>query len=254
MPEDRPVLTVDEDAPALLLSPHLDDVVWAAFAILDGPEPVDVVNVFAGVPPDDVDAWWDRQCGIADSAAHVRERIAEDRAALATLGRRAISLPMLDGQYRGRRAQSLAEVRAALVAEVGSARAVYGPAGLGAHEDHLATRDLALSLAADGMPTWLYADYSYCVRGGWPTWVDPEHGRGEGDAQWRAELVGVPVDPERPVVRRLDPATRQRKRDAMRCYRTQYDMIERVEPEWQIERRPPSDDRLLRFEVVWPVG
>jgi hypothetical protein len=88
------------------------------------------------------------------------------------------------------------------------------------------------------MPAWLYADYSYCVRGGWPTWVDPEHGRPEGDEQWRAELAGVPVDPTRPEVRPLDAAARQRKRDVMRRYRTQYEMIERVEPDWQIERRP----------------
>ena len=251
---DAPFLRVDPDAPALLISPHLDDVVWAAFAVLTGPAPVDVVNVFAGVPPADADAWWDRQCGIADSAAHVRTRIAEDRAAIATLGRRTINLPLLDGQYRGRRPQPLDEAREALRAQVDVASAVYGPAGLGGHEDHLLARDLTLSLARDGVPAWLYADYSYCVRGGWPTWVDPEDGRAEGDEQQQAELADVPVDPARPEVRRLDAATRRHKRDVMRRYRTQFEMIERVEPDWQIERRPPSDDRLLRFEVVWPLA
>jgi LmbE family N-acetylglucosaminyl deacetylase len=248
-----PPLRADPRAPALLVSPHLDDAVWSAYAVLAGDGPVDVVNVFAGVPPAGVDAWWDRRCGIADSPAHVRARIAEDEAALATLGRRAVNLPLLDGQYRVGGPQSLAEARAALTERVEGASVVYGPAGIGAHEDHVFARELVLSLAADGIPVHLYADYSYCARGGWPTWVDRAAGRPEGDAQWRRDLAGVPVDPDRPRVRELSEDERRRKLAVMRLYRTQYDMIEQVEPEWQIDGRPPSDARLLRFEVVFPV-
>jgi hypothetical protein len=252
-PQPPRTLRVDPQAPALLLSPHLDDVVWAAFTVLTAPEPVDVVNVFAGVPPADADAWWDRQCGITDSAAHVRARIAEDADALATLGRRALNLPLLDGQYRDRRPLHVEVGRVALAERVGAASAVYGPAGIGGHEDHVFARDLALALAADGVPTFLYADYSYCVRAGWPTWVDRHDGRREGDEQWRRDLAGVPVEVEHPEVRPVDDALRERKLATMRRYRTQYDMIERVEPDWQVDRRPPSDPHLLRFEAVWPV-
>jgi LmbE family N-acetylglucosaminyl deacetylase len=76
----------DSSAQALLLSPHLDDAVVDCFAVLTGGEPVQVVNVFAGIPEHGVIPSWDRICGATDIAEHVRERIAEDREALATLG------------------------------------------------------------------------------------------------------------------------------------------------------------------------
>src|SRR5436190_22464178 len=92
-----PVLTADPAAPLVVLSPHLDDAVWACFSLLgDG---VIVATAFAGIP-EGGPGWWDAQCGITNSAAHVRARRAEDAAVPERLGARPVHLPLLDGQYR----------------------------------------------------------------------------------------------------------------------------------------------------------
>src|SRR5947209_11021029 len=65
------VLTSDPAAPIVLLSPHLDDAVWACFSLL-GRDTV-VSTAFAGIPRGEP-GWWDATCGITDSAANVRAR------------------------------------------------------------------------------------------------------------------------------------------------------------------------------------
>ena len=45
-------------------------------------------------------AWWDRYTGATNSLERVRERIEEDRRALALAGRTAVYLDLLDAQYR----------------------------------------------------------------------------------------------------------------------------------------------------------
>ena len=71
----------DPSAPTVILSPHLDDGVWSCFSLLAREDDVVVATVFAGIP-DAAPGWWDAQCGITDSAAHVRDRRAEDSAVL----------------------------------------------------------------------------------------------------------------------------------------------------------------------------
>ena len=85
----------------VILSPHLDDAVLSCWHVLTQPGEVEVVTVFAGVPRGlTAPAWWDQYTGAADSAARVRERIEEDRRALAVAGRAATNLGFLDEQYR----------------------------------------------------------------------------------------------------------------------------------------------------------
>src|SRR6266704_1538934 len=54
--------------PAVILSPHLDDAALSCWSVLTDQTPVTVVNVFAGVPPEECPmAWWDRMTGAESS-------------------------------------------------------------------------------------------------------------------------------------------------------------------------------------------
>src|SRR5437016_764770 len=173
---------IDPSAPTAILSPHLDDAVWSCFSLLARADDVLVATVFAGIP-DGARGWWDEQCGITDSAAHVRARRAEDSAVLRSLGRRAIHLDLLDGQYREAPVPA-PEIAAALAERVPAVRRVYAPGGIG-HPDHALVRDAGALLRRMGVPVTVYTDYCYCTREGWPTFLSPD-GRPEADRQWRA--------------------------------------------------------------------
>jgi hypothetical protein len=245
----RRVPAHDPDAPAVVLSPHLDDAVWACFSLLVGDEPLLVVTAFAGIPTGT--GWWDERCGITDSAAHVRERMAEDRAVLASLGRDAVHLPLLDDQYRDDTDLDPDEIVAALTAAVPAASRVYAWAGIGDHRDHELVRDAGLAIARAGVPVTLVADYCYCTRHGWPTWVE-EPGSEAADSQWEraiGEAVGGGL--RLPRVRRLSPSESDRKLAAMRGYVTQYESIEAEEPRWQADGLPPSDPGKRIVEVFY---
>jgi LmbE family N-acetylglucosaminyl deacetylase len=241
--------TVDPGAPAIALSPHLDDAVWACFSLLAGYRPLDVATVFAGIPHGH-GGWWDRECGITDSAAHVRRRRAEDTATLGTLGRRALHLPLLDDQYRDGEPVAPEQVVAALREEAPQVSRVYAWAGIG-HPDHMIVRDTGVALARAGVPVTLVTDYCYNTRRGWPTWVAPD-GRPQADEQWSEVLRSILGDRiSSPRIVRLDEEQSARKLEAMRGYVTQFDNIEREEPNWQDDGRPPSDPRKRVIEVFY---
>jgi hypothetical protein len=129
----RSRLRHDPHAPAVLLPPHLDDVVIDCWSVLTGAGEVRVVNVFAGVPASRSTGYFDRLAGATDAACHVRRRIAEDRTAPALAGRRPMSLGFVAHAHRGARAEpSYARVDAALAAHVGAASLLDAPAALGA--------------------------------------------------------------------------------------------------------------------------
>jgi LmbE family N-acetylglucosaminyl deacetylase len=241
----RPMVAVDSSAPALLISPHLDDVVYSCWSALSGPGTRQVVNVFAGVPRRGFVTRWDRACGARESAAHVRARIAEDAEVLARLGHEPAYLSFIDRQY-GARAPTMVEIDAAVAELVPAASAVYAPAGLGfSHGDHLLLREYARAVAASGMKVVLYADLPYAVRAGdWPAWV---HGDGAprpdlADAFWRPALRGVPEIAEVEAVT-LRPDVAAAKLDAMRAYRSQF-------PGLDHDGRL-SDPRTHAHEVFW---
>lgn len=238
----------DPGAPAVVLSPHLDDAVWACFSLLIGEEPLTVATAFAGIPSGT--GWWDERCGITDSAAHVRTRMAEDRAVLASLGREAVHLPLLDGQYRDDGLDP-EEIVAALTRAVPAASRVYAWAGIGEHPDHELVRDAGLIIARAGVPVTLVTDYCYSTRHGWPTWVE-EPGSTPADAQWERS-IGAAVGNllRRPRIRRLTAGESDRKLTAMRGYVTQYENIESEEPRWQADGLPPSDPAKRVIEVFY---
>jgi hypothetical protein len=246
----RTALRHDPAAPAVLLSPHLDDAVLDCWSVLTGPGAVRVVNVFAAVPAPGPRGHFERLAGARDSAAHMRRRIAEDREALARAGRSPVNLGFHALAHRGGRPEpSFAQIDAALRAHVGATSRVYAPAGLGAaHPDHELIRCYALTLARQRLPVRLYADLPYCTVYGWPAWVtggepDPHL---DVDAYWSASGGGAYCAPTAADVVRLGGPDAAAKLAAMRVYRVEFSVLDRG-PIGQL-----SNPAIHGFEVFWP--
>ena len=209
-----------------------------------------VVNLFAGTPAAGPLPDWDAITGATDPAERTRERRAEDARALGAAGRDPLNLPLLDAQYRSAAsAPGLEELDRLLSAHVSSASRVYAPAGIGAHADHVLTRTYARMLRRAGFPVALYAELPYCVRHGWPAWVDgsePDPHR-DVEAFWRPYLAQIP---ELPPVRegrvvRLEEGAAEAKLEAMRCYRTQLPALDYA------AAGVLEDPAIFRFELAW---
>jgi LmbE family N-acetylglucosaminyl deacetylase len=185
----------------VVVSPHLDDAVLSCWSLLRSSEEVRVVTVFAGLPPAGVLGEWDEEGGASDSRERVRERIAEDRAALALAGCDGVYLDFLDEQYEPGE-QPLAR---GLRPHVGRATAVYGPKGAVHNDDHLRVRD-ALVAICPGLR--FYADLPYSLVEGFEL------------------LPGTAADGLAPRDIVLDPELAERKLEAVRCYRTQLPQLE----------------------------
>ena len=151
------------EPPALaVVSPHLDDAVFACGHLLARERGAVVVTLFAGIPPAGrALPEWDAACGFASARQAMLARRREDRAALTALAARPCWIGCLDAQYRDRVPDGLPARLARALARVGSSR-VAVPLGL-FHEDHrlvhLAARTL---IAAWGGWEWLvYEDAIY---------------------------------------------------------------------------------------------
>ena len=211
-----PTLRHDASAPPLLLSPHLDDAVIDCWSVITAPGPLNIVNVFAGIPPEGRSTHWDRIVGASDSAALMRDRIEEEHAALGRVGRGAVNLSLLEHQQReDQRPPTLAAIDHELTHAVPAASRVYAPAALGTpHPDHVRVRDYATACAEAGIPVELYADLPYAVVYGWPHWVtgDPPDPYLDVEAYW-----GHAQPPREPRVVRLDEADAEAKLEAIRA-------------------------------------
>lgn len=232
-----------------VLSPHLDDAVLSCWSLLEAPGDVVVVDVCTASPaPGSPLPEWDRMTGAQDPVARMRERRAEERRALALVGREAVALDLLDAQYGGS-GHPPAWLAARLAAVLEPGTVVHAPADLGGHPDHALVRDAALVLARDGWPVTLYADIPHCIRQGWPAWVtgSPEAEGGDIGAAWSAVLAasGLAVERLRARVRPLDGPTRDRKLRALTEYRTQRPAID------DLAFVPLDDPRALAYEVSW---
>lgn len=87
-------------SPILVLSPHLDDGVFACGRLLASVPASTVATLFAGLaPPGLAPTEWDRAAGFASAADAVPARREEDRRALAILGAQPRWLPLADSQY-----------------------------------------------------------------------------------------------------------------------------------------------------------
>lgn len=245
-------LRADPAAPAVILSPHLDDAVINCWSLLTADRDVTVANVFTTSPPPRTLTHWDKLCRADDSAVLMAERLVEDSQALAMAGRQSIALPFAPDPYRSARdAPTLRRLDAALVAAVPVASLVLAPAVLGTvHPDHMLVRSYALALRGTGVRVELYADAPYAIQFGWPHWVtgEPPHPRLDPEVSWRASGVHLAaLDRARARVVTLDDAVAAAKLAAMRTYRSQFPMLDRG------PIRQLSNPRIHAFEVFWPM-
>jgi hypothetical protein len=233
--------------PVAILSPHLDDAVLSCWHVLDGPGSVVVINVFTGLPPAGALGWWDRMTGATDSVTRVRQRRAEDRAALATAERKSIALGLPDAQYAV--AGAYDDLTRRIAGAVSPGATLYAPAALGGQPDHVAVRDAALALHDRGHRLVLYADLPHAIRRGWPAWVTAGATDADGD-DWNRELSAAGLSAPRLVarVRPLDATMRARKLVALDAYRTQRAALDRL------AFVPLDDPRALGWEVSWAVS
>jgi LmbE family N-acetylglucosaminyl deacetylase len=232
-----------------ILSPHLDDAVLSCWSVLTGSEPARVVNVFTGAPaPGSGACWWDRMTGAVDSADRMRERRAEDRAALALAGREALPLGLLEAQYRGESA--VPDLLGALRAALAPGESLLAPAAMKGHPDHTLVRDAAVLLGREGADVVLYADLPHAITRGWPTWVAHGEGVPTVDVAWDRTLAAAgEQDPAgRGRARRLEPGEIARKLEAVRAYATQVAALD------ALAFRPLHKPETLRYEVFWPLG
>lgn len=193
----------------LFLSPHLDDAVFACGEVITSSPRAVVATLFAGRPPPAAPhTSWDADAGFRPGEDVIGARREEDREALAALGAHPVWLDFCDDQYGA--SPQAAELVGALEALLASRAvgAVYFPLGL-FHADHARTSDAALALAQR------YPDMS------WRIYAEAIYRRIPHLAQQRAEALARSGFVLSPHVVALDAAAHARKRDAVRCYRSQ---------------------------------
>jgi LmbE family N-acetylglucosaminyl deacetylase len=243
----------------VVVSPHLDDAVLSAWLVLSGAPGTAVVTCFAGTPDPSVRGDWDARTGYGSAAEAVAARRAEDEAALRRCAGRPVHLDLLDEQYRLGAAVPREDLVARLRTALAGAGQVWLPAGLGAHVDHLATREAGLAAVRPGQAVHLYADLPYGGQPGWP----PRVSRSARDlavqallatlrrdtpaGHWSRTLAGAGVATGPARVRALSRSEYRAKVDAVRRYRSQLAEL-RCGP-----RHPLRERRLFAREVSWPV-
>lgn len=142
----------------LVVSPHLDDGVFACGQLLAAHPGSTVLTVFAGAPADeDMRTEWDQRCGFRSSRDAIDTRRKEDREALALLGARPVWLSFIDSQYRA--TPTAEDIAAALIAclEALASEAVLVPMGL-FHSDHTLVHEACLQ-AVHARPERLWLAY-----------------------------------------------------------------------------------------------
>lgn len=147
---------------AVLVSPHLDDAVFACGQWLAAHPGVTVVTAFAGMPRDaGMCTDWDARCGFASAAEAVAARRAEDLRALHLLGAQPLWLDFADSQYG--ETPAAAEVAQALhaVLEARRTRMLLFPLGL-FHSDHLLVHEASAMALRDSPGTQACA-YEDCL-------------------------------------------------------------------------------------------
>ena len=222
----------------VVVSPHLDDAVLSCTGrLLDGD--VMVVTICAGLPAaGSALSDWDIASGATDARGRAIERIAEDDAALASLGVPTRRLDELGQHYRGA-PYDVDRVAEQLVPLLTGADAVWVAAGMGGHGAHIGTRDATLraAVAAGVRRVLLYADLPYAFSFDWPDSVDG----------LLVELARVGVDPSRLVAqpRRLTALERDRKRAALACYRSQHHVLN-VDPTGRFDNAGGDE-----WELAW---
>jgi LmbE family N-acetylglucosaminyl deacetylase len=155
---------------SLVVSPHFDDAVLSCSGKLMDEHLVDVVTVFAALPPENCACpVWDELTAAVNSRARVTERREEDSSALAHFDITPRHLNLLESQYQQYRHHTLDDLQS-LSSLVSDYDEVWLPAGIGLHPDHVLVRQAGLAAKGE-RDIFLYADLPYAVRFGWPSWL-----------------------------------------------------------------------------------
>ena len=226
----------------LFLAPHYDDVALSCggtvAALADAGERPLIVTVFGGEPTTtDLTAFarWQHERWGTGAGDTIATRLAEDRAAAASLGCETRTLPFLDAIYRGEGylsdaalfgpilaadaslAGQIAATIAALPEVTPSALpTVYVPLAIGDHVDHQLVYRAGQLLAARGWRAFAYEDFPYAVLG-------------DAAARRRATVKGEVGPPEL----RSIAATLSRRIAAIAAYRSQLPVIFRFTDDWR---------------------
>ena len=227
-----------------ILSPHPSDAVLSCWHVLAADPDVRVVNVFAGEPSPGSDLGrWDRLTGARDAGQRHRERLEEDRRALALADVEPVNVDLPAAEYRHHDPEAATLTHVLREHCTGT---IYAPAALGGHRDHRLVRDAALALHNDeNREVHLYAELPWAIAFGWPGWVtglaDERFLRVE--SHWEAvfSAAGLQLTALAADVRPLDGVERA-KSAALSAYRTQHAALERM--------FPPDG---LMYEMSWSI-
>lgn len=194
--------------PALLVSPHADDLALSCGQLMAGRPDCVAVTVFAGVPerPRQLTTY-DKDCGFRNAAQAVTSRRYEDIKAMGLLGATAVHLDFPDSQY-GEDVEEAA-ITADLLDQTyrENLTTIVGPLGL-AHPDHHTVRRAfqAVLAARPDLQGWVYEDLP--ARVWWPEQVP------DALDWWRG--MGYT-----PTLDFFGTGPLERKREAVECYRSQ---------------------------------
>jgi LmbE family N-acetylglucosaminyl deacetylase len=245
-------------AEVAVVSPHLDDAVLSAWSVLRNAL---VISCFAGHPSADVNGSWDARSAFSSGRSAVDTRRAEDLAALRLSHSEPVHLDLLDEQYRRGEPAPIGELTDVLRELLADVSEVWIPAGLGRHQDHVATRQAAIAATKATQRRFLYADLPYAGQPAWPADLTGAlrdrfvHaacgalGLAQPEQEWRSVLAEV-VDPlpGEPKVLRLTPHQSRQKWEAVSRYRSQL-------PPLKCGRRHPlRRRRIFAYEVHWPLA
>lgn len=206
----------------LVLSPHLDDAVFACGELLASSPGAVSLTLFAGVPPlAQALTEWDRSSGFASGEEAISRRRDEDRRALTVLGATPRWLDFLDSQYRDSPSiVGLADIVTDMLEEQ-QPDTVLLPAGL-FHSDHILAHQAALTVRAQ------YPNKR------WVMYEEPMYRRVPAELQERlTSLVhfGIEATP----LAFDTAAAAARKREAVQCYASQLQAL-------MTPSRPGHDD------------
>lgn len=192
----------------LVISPHFDDAALSAGQTILGLRGVTVATVCTATPPDpDMLTSYDAHCGFASASEAVTERELEDRQAMRVLGVGNVErLGLVDSQY------GVTLPRDDLVRAMIDVVNRYDPSGLigpvGAlHPDHIIVTEAILDIIPEiGVPAWLWADL--------PNVMAEPGSLKDAIARVRSRNFTM-------TETRLPPGPMERKRGAVRSYRSQ---------------------------------
>jgi LmbE family N-acetylglucosaminyl deacetylase len=232
----------------LVVSPHLDDAVFACGALLASCPECTVVTVFAGLPADRRQITdWDARCGFANAGEAIAARRREDETALAALGAQPVWLGFRDSQYGDTPTPQGVGAELRRILRRRTEAPLLLPLGL-FHSDHLLAHEASLFAAAGlaEMPLLAYEDAPYRGMKGML------HRRLCELAQRR--ITATPTDPLSLLQPTRSPADSRealvRKRVAVAAYASQlrgfgeggYDDLWRPERFWTLELPDATPD------------